>query len=262
MQANTNSVVRPAWLEIVQSIDGVILEGAERALDRRHPQLDIGIAPYAAILHIRACLETGLWANNQGYHAAALGTFRHSVEALTLVDLGLQPSEYNTALLAGWKTGKTTQGQIRQALERDVWPRYGLGLWSESWGELFANLSRAVQPFAHYSPDLMNWQFHMPSQVPQVADDGHVIMIQRIGRRTHDPVKAARLYLLSAIIVWAVARLLQFNEPGWPGPADKVAALGKAISESKLLDRGENWSEQLLGHVAFRPDYDWRDPPL
>ena len=253
---------RPAWLDIVQSIDGIVLEAAERALDGRHPNLNLGIVPYSAVLHLRACQETGLWANGQGYHAASLGIFRHSVEALSLIDLGLQAPEYNTALLTDWKTGKKSHGEIRKALERDIWPHYGTGLWSEPWSQFFGNLSRAVQPFAHYRPDLMNWQFYLPSQSPVFAEDGNLLMVQRIGRRTHDSVKAARLYLLSAMIVWTVARLLLINDAAWSGPTEKIAALGRSIAGSKLLEKGEDWSEQLMGNAFFRPGYDWSDPPL
>ena len=170
---------RPAWLAIAQSIDSAVLETAEQALTRPHPDIDLGMIPYAAILHLRACMSTGLWANGQGYHAASLGILRQSIEALTIVDLGLQPAEYNSDLL-----------------------------------------------------------------------------------KTHDPVKAARIYLLSALIVWTLARLLLANYPAWSAPSEQIDALGKSIAKSKLLDKGENWSEQLLGMVHFKPGFDWTDPPL
>jgi hypothetical protein len=246
-------IVRPAWLDLAQSIDGAVLDAAEQALTRRHPNIDLGMVPYAAVLHLRACCETGLWANGQGYHSAALGVLRQSIEALTLIDLGLQTPDYNSELLAAWKAGKKSHGEIRKALERDIWPRYGTGLWSESWSQFFGNLSRAIQPFAHYTPELMNWQFYIPSQRFVASGDGHFQMLQSIGRKTNDPVKAARVYLLTAMAVWTLARLLRSNDVGSTIPLDNVDALGKSIAGSKLLEKGENWGEQLMGHLFFTP---------
>jgi len=179
------------WLRLVRQVDSAVLTSVERALDRHHPNPDLGIVPYAAVLHLRACLETGLWANAQGYHSAAIGVLRHSVEALTLIDLGFQEPEYSSQLLEGWKAGNKSAGEIRKYLERDVWPRYGIGLWSESWADFFGNLARAVQPFAHYSRELMYWQLFVPSQpAPTLSEATHNILAA-LRCPTNDPVKAA-----------------------------------------------------------------------
>jgi hypothetical protein len=250
----------PVWLRLARQIDAAVLTGVEHSLDRRHPDPDLGLIPYAALLHLRACMETGLWANNQGYHSAAIGVFRHSVEALTLIDLGFQEPEYNSQLLSAWKEGKKSAGEIRKYLGRDVWPRYGTGLWSESWSDFFGNLARAVQPFAHYSNELMYWQFFVPSQPISSSADGARNILAALRCPTNDPVKAARLTLLSAMIIWTLGRILLANRPSWRGPRGELDALGMAICGSKLLDPGENWSDQLLGLYYFKPGFDWVDP--
>lgn len=260
MEESVSSATPPRWFRLARAVDGSVLTSVERALDRRHPNADLGLPAYAAALHLRSCMETGFWATGQGYLSAAIGVFRHSVEALTLVDLGFQTPTYNSELLAAWKDGKKSVGEIRKSLERDVWPRYGTGLWSESWAEYFGNLARAVQPFAHYTPDLMYWQFSVPSQPIQAAAEGKHQILVSLGSRTNDPVKAARLTLLSALIIWTLGRVLVANEPTWPGPKRELDELGRAIADSKLLDRGDNWGNQLLGLYFFKPGSDWVDP--
>lgn len=108
----------------------------------------------------------------------------------------------------------------------------------------------------------MNWQFYLPDQAPAVSGTGDLLVIARLGRKTHDSVNAARLYLLSAMVVWAVAKLLLFNEPAWRGPVEQIRALGRSIADSKLLDRRGRWDEQLMGHLFFKPEYDRSDAPL
>ena len=189
-----------------------------------------------------------------------MGVLRHSVEALTLIDLGFQEPEYSSQLLESWKAGNKSAGEIRKYLERDVWPRYGTGLWSESWADFFGNLARAVQPFAHYSKELMYWQLFVPSQPPPTFSEATHNILAALRCPTNDPVKAARLTLLSAMIIWTLGRILMAKRPSWRGPRSELDALGLAIGGSKLLDRGENWSDQLLGMYYFRPGFDWADP--
>jgi len=250
----------PTWLRLAQQIDGAILTSVEYAFDGRHPDPDLGIVPYAAALHLRACVETGFWANRQGYHSAAIGMLRHSVEALTLIDLGFQDPQYNSPLLSAWKGGRKSVGEVRACLERDVWPSYGRGLWSESWAEFFGSLARSVQPFAHYTSELMYWQFFVPTQPHGVLPDGTYNILTALRCRTNDPVKAARLTLFSAMIIWTLGRILIANEPTWSGPREELDALGVSIANSKLLDKGDKWSDQLLGLYHFKPGIDWIDP--
>ena len=58
---------------------------------------------------------------------------RQSLEALTVAEIGLQKRAFGEPLLDAWKTGKKSQGELRNALERDIWASYGTGLWDEPW---------------------------------------------------------------------------------------------------------------------------------
>jgi hypothetical protein len=82
-------------------------------------------------------------------------------------------------LLEAWKTGKKSQGELRRALQREIWPSYGTGLWNEPWAEFYANLAQAVQPYAHYTQQLQGWQFETLS----VEHDGSTI--EKTGLETY-----------------------------------------------------------------------------
>ena len=73
--------------------------------------------------------------------------------------MALQKPGLAEPVLSDWKDGKKSHGELRKVLEREVWPRYDAGLWSKPWPEFYANLARAVQPYAHYTPELQGWQF-------------------------------------------------------------------------------------------------------
>jgi len=220
---------------------------------------DLGQIPYLAVLHLAGCLDTAGRANLDGLHAVAVCLVRQCVEVLTLVDIGLQEPEFAHPLLADWKSGKKTHGQLRAMLESTIWPAYGNGLWNEPWSEFFANLSKAVQPYAHYSYGLMGWQ--LATLATDEVRGGHEALVQ-FGAGTYDPLKASRLTLLDALIVWALGRLILMpNPPGRTHPlAAGVHALGRRIAQSKLLFREGQWDWQLLPDVWFRPGFDWLDP--
>ncbi len=105
--------------------------------------------PYMAGCHFAGCLGTSIEANKQGKHSVAICLVRQCLEALTIVDVGLQHPVYAEPLLLASSEGKTTAGQLRQNLEHDVWPQYGKGSWSESCEEFFGNLAQSVHPYAH-----------------------------------------------------------------------------------------------------------------
>lgn len=120
---------------------------------------DLSAMPELALLHHAGCLETAGDANRKGKHSAAVCLIRQSVEALTIAELGLLQRNLGETLLSAWKLGKKSHGQLRQVLEAEVWPSYGAGLWDEPWSEFYGTLARAVQPYAHYTPELQGWQF-------------------------------------------------------------------------------------------------------
>jgi hypothetical protein len=216
---------------------------------------DLSALGELAIYHHAGCLEASTSINQRGKHSVAVGLVRQSVEALSIAEVALQNPSFAEPLLVAWKEGKRSHGEIRKALEQSVWPSYGSGLWSESWQEFYANLSRAVQPYAHYTPELQGWQF------ADRAYSGGTTFVAELGLETYDALKATRVTLLHMLLTWMLGRILIAH--GKYGPAmdrhQDIVRLGASLAESKLLFRKGNWGDQLAPHMLFKPGHSWRD---
>jgi hypothetical protein len=245
---------RPQWLTLAEDLFSPVLETGLRATrNLRFDNPDVEPMAYMALCHFAGCLDTSTEVNKTGKHSVAICLARQCLEALSIVDLGLQRQGYAEPLLLDWVEGKRTTGDLRKRLQQDVWPEYGRGLWNETWAEFFANLAQAVHPYAHYSPELQGWQWATVVQRQTGA-------VMAIGMGTYDELKATRITLLHALLVWAAARLLlvQGGEPALPY-RDRVHELGGAIASCNLLVKEGDWGLQLIPHLFFKPGHDWRD---
>jgi len=246
----------PSWFKLGEPLIWRWLSIALDILAKRRtgkPSLDH--IPHCAAIHLLHCLETSIEANRRGRHAVAVATVRQCVEALSIVDVGFQETALRDPLLEEWRSEKKTLGAIRMQLARDVWPRYGSGLWSESWAEFFGEFAKAVQPYAHYSPLLQGWQFAMPpgSQLIRGAD-GNYLFIAQIALNSYDGLKASRITLLFCLIAWATARIIQASGGDPRIDATTVNQLGDEISKSGLLGRGKlNWHQEFWPHMFDGP---------
>lgn len=246
----------PKWKSIASDIGGCVLTNTVREIEkRRSADLNASITPQLAVFHLEACLNASIEANAMFQPSVAICLLRQCVEALTLIDLGLQATDYRDVIVNDWLSGKTTTGSLRKHLEAQVWPRYGSGLWDEPWKEYFANLAKAVQPYAHYSPELLGWQISI------VGFEGRNRFIAATGPQSYDPVKASRLALLQSLIIWTLARLLIANstDPEVVKLSIRVDHLKTEIGTSKLLFKSKDWADELMPHVVFYPGKDWRD---
>lgn len=247
---------RPEWLKYSDQLTILVVQQAIDALQRSGiTDPDLAMVPHCALLHFAGCLRVSSSANEQGLHSVAMGLLRQCVETLTLVDVGLQSSTYAEPLLSEWRAGAKSQGAVRVCLERDIWQRYGTGIWTEPWTDFFGNLSKAVQPYAHYTPQLMEWQF------AHLANEDLTRAFVRIGPDTYDAIKASRITLLNALAIWTLGRLLLMNSPNREMQSHEtdIDAMGRAIGKSKLLFYNGTWQWQLLSGMLFQPGYDWRD---
>jgi len=206
-----------------------------------------------AVCHFVGCLETSIEANKQGKHSVAVCLVRQCLEALTIIDVGLQKPAYAEPLLLAWSEGKKTAGQLRQNLEHDIWPHYGKGLWTESWAEFFGNLAQSVHPYAHYSPELQGWQWATITSRETGA-------LMAIGPDTYDELRAARITLLHILLIWASGRIILAYDGKLLDNThqEQMAELGAAIASSNLLFEKQNWGVQLVPHLVFKAGYDWR----
>jgi len=167
------------------------------------------------------------------------------VEALTIAEIALPVPSFAEPPPASWKEGKKSHGDLRKALEQSVWPSYGTGLWEESWAEMYGNLARAVQPYAHYTTELQGWQF------ATVAYDGGTTFVAKTGLETYDPLQASRITLCHMLLSYMLGRILLMHgrNPDVVARRESIVQLGHALGSSKLLfNRGEWWT-QLLSAV-------------
>lgn len=93
-------------------------------------------------------------ANREGMHANALALTRQSIEAISIIELGITGHAGAAAQLNKWDKGKARPGELREWLSKNVWPSYGPGIWNEPWENFMAHLARANQPYAHYTANL------------------------------------------------------------------------------------------------------------
>lgn len=228
--------------------------GAAAARSQHLSSPDLQLLGELAIYHHAGCLEASGQANRRGKHSAAICLVRQSVEALTIAELGLQEPKVAEPLLLAWKGGKKSHGELRRALEQNVWPRYGKGLWDETWAEFYGNLARAVQPYAHYTTELQGWQF------ATVDYDGGEEFTAMCGLETYDPLQATRITLFHMLLTYMLGRILLVHGKNQDAVSrrNEILELGDALGSSKLLfNRGEWWA-QLAPHMLFKPGNDWR----
>jgi len=246
---------RPRWFTIGDELMWPLI-GMGVAL-ARNVALSTDLKPVLelSLCHHAGCIEAAGYANRRGKHSAAMCLVRQSLEALTVVEIGLQKPAFAAPLLAAWKTGKKSQGELRRALERDIWPSYGTGLWNEPWAEFYANLAQAVQPYAHYTQELQGWQFVTLS----VDHDGSAI--ETTGLETYDPLKATRITFFHMLLTWMLGRILLTNGQSRDvlQRRGEIVRLGHALRSSKLLFQQAEWWAQLTPNFWFKPGHDWTD---
>ena len=247
---------KPRWLELGDQLLGPILAIARTSLDQPWSTSDYDASQIAtlAVFHLAASLDSSLDANEKGRHAVAISLTRHCIEALTLIDIGLQDEAFAVPLLQRWRDGKKTSGELRQELDNRIWPRYGNGLWDEPWSEFFSNLSKAVQPYAHVSRELLEWQWAVVDS--DIRDHKFTVSIGQ-----YDALKASRITLLHILVGWTLGRLLLSNRsnPEVSAISAKIRELGKELGTSVLLMKKKDWALELLPNMFFKEGVDWRD---
>lgn len=241
----------PEWFGLARSLMPRAFQAtSERLAQVPNDSPHLRLLPTLALDHLAACIESSAVVNKQGRHALGLCLTRQSLEALTVVEIGVHVPATGD-ILAAWAEGRRSSGELRKALEASVWPKYGPGLWNEPWAEFFGNLARAVQPYAHYTAELAQWQICVSgSAFPTEHDTWH--FHAATGSGSFDSDKALRVLLLHALITWCLSRILQAVDPPDPSALrpDEVAALGSAIGRSTLLVPRADWGIQLAPHTV------------
>ena len=231
----------PEWFVCSEEVTPEVMRRIASSLDTILMSLQVRFLPQKAYWFLLDSLFLANQANRGGMHANALSLTRLCIEAMSVVELGLCGHRDAESTLLKWEKDDLTPGKLRAWLETNVWPAYGSGLWSESWATFVRQFAAALQPYAHYSTMLSQWQDQL---LPGVGGDQTHKML-RIAPRAYDPQKATRITLLHAILTYVLGRIyLASHVDAELSPL--VLKLGSALSNSKYLDgHATDWSQQF-----------------
>ena len=195
-----------------------------------------------AASHFAAHFATAGWANRCGLHAVSLGTTRQAFEALSIIELGFLGARGRTQLLR-WEAGSITAGGVRQWLEAEEWSAYPTGIKGVSWIDYMRSLAKALQPYAHFSPSLLQWNMNV-IRAPDARQPGMVAV-----GPSFDASRAARIQLLRGVLLWALGTVMEAQigaRSGWW--QEELKILRAEIEGSEWLI-SENWAEVLIPHI-------------
>jgi hypothetical protein len=233
----------PEWFVLAEEATRPTMEHLRSAIEARSLPLQVKFAPTLAHWFVLDSLYLASDANRAGMHANALALTRQCIEAFSVIELGICGHADAEAMLHRWWDDEITAGQLRKWLSEQVWPQYGSGLWHEPWADFMANLAAAVQPYAHYTSKLSQWQLRFLGGSPGKMDD-HLIEIRP---RAYDAQKATRISLYHGILTYALARMaLAADSSAGNGFRAMISRLGKALGKSAYLDGHQtDWPHQF-----------------
>jgi len=241
---------RPEWLIQSDEAFDPTHKRMAKALQNHDLPVQLANTPLQALWFFVSSMGLAYDANKEGMHANALSLTRQCIETLSLVELGISRHAGRETILKRWEDGKVSPGQLRQWLAKNLWPTYGSGIWQEDWETFMGHLARAVQPYAHYTPQLAQWQ----SRIHFMNPSDRTALIE-LGPKAYDPQKATRITLYHAILNYTLARvwLARFGKDD-PDFSAQINRLGRAIGKSRYLDgNSTNWEQQFWAMV-FKKD--------
>lgn len=242
----------PEWFTISEAATSQVMRRIADSVRDLPMVLQVRSAPMLAHWFLLDSMLLANHANRHGMHANALALTRQCVEAISIIELGVCGHASAEAVLLQWDADKLNPGRLRAWLEGNVWPHYGAGLWMEPWSIFMREFAAAIQPYAHYSPALAQWQVRLhafdetpPGQAGQAGIE--------MRPRAYDPQKATRITLFHAILTFTLGRILMAANTGDAEFAALVNRLRIALGKSRYLDGHEtNWSQQFWAMVWDR----------
>ena len=233
----------PEWFILAEEATPKVMRRIASATSAISMSLQVTFLPQKAHWFLLDSLLLANQANRDGMHANALALTRQCVEAMSVLELGICGHMDAESALLKWEKDELTPGKLRAWLEANVWRAYGSGLWSESWASFMRQFAAALQPYAHYSTMLSQWQDQL---LPDTGNHGEEIhKIVKIGPRAYDSQKATRITLLHAILTYVLGRIYIAGHQDVE-LAHLVVQLGSALSKSKYLDgHSTDWSQQF-----------------
>ncbi|QDA56473.1 hypothetical protein [Thermomonas aquatica] len=240
----------PDWFGRAEEATPVVMSRIANVVMNTAMAPQVNFLPRMAHWFLLDSLLLANQANREGMHANALSLTRQCIESISVIELGLCGHAQAEAMLHKWESDDLSPGKLRAWLEANVWSSYGSGLWHEPWPQFMRQFAAALQPYAHYSAPLSQWQVKLldgPANDP--TETGSIIKLIQVGPRAYDAQKATRITLFHAIVTYVLGRILL------AAGADEelsvtVNRLGKSLSESKYLDGHQtDWSQQFWAMV-------------
>jgi hypothetical protein len=195
----------------------------------------LSFIPHFSGKHCLDCIVESDTANINGHHAVSICLLRQVIEALGVMTISISSLPDHISILRKWKNDKLTAGEIRRILEDQIWRCFPVsGLWGEDWATFFKNISRAVQPYAHFTSGLMNWHWVVISDAPPY-------MVAAGPSDTHyDEAKALRVRTLEGIITWCMGTIIAVSKSA---QEDSLVALSTSLAKLKqvLLSLETTW---------------------
>lgn len=244
---------QPEWFAIGEEITEKVMRRIADGVAGIEMLPQVRSAPMLAHWFLLDTLLLANQANRDGMHANALSLTRQCVEATSVIELGICGHADAAAVLLKWDADDITPGKLRAWLQANVWPAYGPGLWSEPWPTFMREFASAVQPYAHYSRSLAQWQLrlHRFHDADDPNADSHAVVEMR--PRAYDAQKATRITLFHALISYVLGRIWLVANPSDAAFAALVERFGNALGRSRYLDGHQtDWSQQFWAMVWER----------
>lgn len=236
----------PEWFTISEEANPQIMRRIAEAASSNKMALQVKSAAALAHWFTLDSLLLANQANRDGMHANALALTRQCLEAMGVIELGICGHPDAEATLLKWEDDRLPAGKVRAWLQDNVWPQYGSGLWTEPWSTFMREFAAAIQPYAHYSRSLAQWQLRIHRIYDPVEPDPDLKAIIEMTPRAYDPQKATRITLFHALLHYALGRVWIAANVGDAAFAALVNRLGVALGRSRYLDGHEtNWSQQF-----------------
>lgn len=242
------------WFDLGEKLNPLAFERIGASLNEiDHLPLQVKSAPLMAFWFFLDSVRIANQANRDGMHANALIATRQCLEALSVIEIGLSPKEEAAMVLGRWDQDDETPGGLRKWLSINAWPKYGKGLWEEPWSEFMGRLAKAVQPYAHYSSQLAQWQTRLHMATIGEPDGGFQAVIE-FSPRAYDAQKATRITLFHTLMTYALGRIWLatrgHNDAEFSAPLEELRV---ALGNSRYLDgHRTNWDQQFWPFVFFK----------
>lgn len=222
------------------------MERVAIAVSANQMSLQVKSSPMLAHWFVLDSLLLANRANLDGMHANALAVTRQCIEAISIIELGICGHPDAEAALLKWEADDLTPGKLRAWLQANVWPGYGLGLWSEPWSMFMREFVGAIQPYAHYGRGLAQWQLRLMRFDDSIEPGTSSIATVEMRPRAYDAQKATRITLFHALLYYTLGRICQAANRDDVEFADLITRMGAALGKSRYLDGHEtNWSQQF-----------------